>query len=498
MFTDRPLRASASFFLALRFFAVNLLTGYSTQRYSQRYAVENGILNANQFQGALKQAEEFVMTSYRATQMDAKKKNTEAEEQPRAPAKRRSWRGRAVLVLVGFVLGFLVAEVMLRIVGYGFPTFYQPDAQTGYALKPGAEGTYSIETKSYVRINSDGLHDREHSKAKPPNTFRIAIVGDSYSEALQVPLEKAYWHLLEPKLKECAHLGKEIEAINFGVSGYGTAQELLTLRERVWAYQPDFVVLQMTTNNDITDNLRAFKKADYIPYFTIRNGELWADNSFLDSGHYRRQQSFWGRSGRWIEDHSRVIQGIHQALYSIRIRLAARREERTRKERAGEAAPATGAPPTNHAPEDVGIDNLIYAEPHDPNWIDAWNITELLIRQMNREVKEHNAQLVVVTASNAVQVFPNAAARAAFLQRAGATDIFYPDLRIKTFCERESIPVITLAPRLQAYADQHQAYLHGFEKLPGSGHWNELGHEVVAEIIAEDLCRKMVLPISGQ
>ena len=41
--------------------------------------------------------------------------------------------------------------------------------------------------------------------------------------------------------------GKQVEVINFGVSGYGTAQELLTLRQKVWDFSPDIVVLAFTT-----------------------------------------------------------------------------------------------------------------------------------------------------------------------------------------------------------------------------------------------------------
>src|SRR5205814_6625220 len=78
-------------------------------------------------------------------------------------------------------------------------------------------------------------------------------------------------------LEECnVFPGKKIEVLNFGVSGYGTAQELLTLREQVWKYSPDIVMLAITTNNDITDNLRALKKTDEIPRSEERRvGKEW-------------------------------------------------------------------------------------------------------------------------------------------------------------------------------------------------------------------------------
>src|SRR6476661_7333267 len=96
-----------------------------------------------------------------------------------------------ILLLMSLVIGLAITEICLRIVNYSFPTFYSADEFRGYVLTPRIEGWYRKEGESYVRISSAGLRDAEHSKAKPPNTLRIAIIGDSYAEALQVPLENA-------------------------------------------------------------------------------------------------------------------------------------------------------------------------------------------------------------------------------------------------------------------------------------------------------------------
>ena len=67
---------------------------------------------------------------------------------------------------------------------------------------------------------------------------------------------------------------------------------------------------------------------------------------------------------------------------------------------------------------------------------------------------------------------------------------FYPDLRIKALGEREEIPVLNLAQPFQAYAEQNQVYLHGFENATlGGGHWNANGHRLAGELIAEKICR---------
>jgi len=397
-----------------------------------------------------------------------------------------------LLILLGLLFGCVVAEIALRIAGYSYPEFYQPDQSRGYALRPNMEGWYRKEGGAYVKINSAGLRDREHARAKPPGTTRIAVIGDSYPEAFPVPMEDAFWAIMEKKLEECgAFGGKRVEVINFGVSGYGTAQELITLREQVWDYSPDIVMLAITTNNDISDNLRALKKTDEVPYFSYREGKLTLDDSFKETRAFRLRQSALSRLGRWIKDHSRLIQGINQGHHGFKIWLAARRARNAPAGQPGtQAAPQAGTKnPAAAASEELGIDNVIYREPSDQAWNDAWRVTEGLIVQMRDEVRSRGARFVVVTLSNGIQVYPDANARQSFLKRVGASDLFYPDNRIRNLCVRETIPVITLAPQLQAYAEQNKVFLHGFGANLGNGHWNQLGQRMAAEFITNEVCQ---------
>ena len=408
------------------------------------------------------------------------------------------------LLLAAILVGFLIAELALRAVGYTYPVFYTTDTVRGFTLQPGARGWYRKEGASYVHINSDGLRDREHARQKPADTLRVALLGDSYAEALQVPLEAAFWVVMEQRLQGCHAFagGRRVEVINFGVSGYGTAQQLLTLRERVWGYTPDVVLLAVTTNNDITDNMRPLKKSDEIPYFVYRDGRLTLDDSFRATRTFRLRHSTLSHAGRWLRDRLRVLQAFHEGHYALKNYLASRRAPAARP--AADVGP-TNAPaprldaddtaaPTPAAPavsDELGIDNLIYREPADAVWQEAWRVTEGLLRVMRDEVRAGGARFLVATLSNGVQVHPSAEARAAFLRRVGATDIFYPDARLAALGAREGFPVLTLAPSLQQYAERHQVFLHGFGRDLGNGHWNEDGHRVAGELLAQKICEAM-------
>src|SRR6266481_2466733 len=234
----------------------------------------------------------------------------------------RNLRKKLLLITFGLLFGLFMSEIFLRVVGYSFPLFYTTDYYRGFALQPGVEGHYQREGESYVRINSDGLRDREHAKAKPADTVRIAVLGDSFAEAMHVPMEQTFWSLLEGKLAEChAFPGKHVEVLNFGVSGYGTAQELMTLRQKVWDYSPDIVMLTFTTYNDVYDNSRVLSKTQDVPYFTYRNGELVYDASFRDSSAYQWHDSTLSKIGRWFDDHLRLVQLVHYAQTVGKLRL---------------------------------------------------------------------------------------------------------------------------------------------------------------------------------
>jgi hypothetical protein len=403
------------------------------------------------------------------------------------------FRVKLAVVASSVVVALLIFEAFLRALGFTYPIFYAPDASRGYALRPGMEGWYGKEGGAYVKINSDGLRDREHEKQKPANTLRIAVVGDSYAEAFQVAQSAAFWSVMERGLQACPSLkGRQVEVINFGVSGYGTAQELITLRERVWAYSPDVVLLAVTTNNDVFDNSRALKHADEIPYFTLRDGRLAEDDSFRDLPSFRVRGSALNRAGSWLRDRLRFVQAIHLAHVALKSRFDAWRDRRRAAQQPQQNASAPNAQQGRQqdgAPTDEpGAVNFVYREPADDAWRDAWAVTEKLVATMNAEVKEHGARFYLVTLSSGIQVYPDPSARGAFAQRLGVEDLFYPERRFRALGEREGFPVLNLAPELQRDADERRVFLHGFGRELGNGHWNEEGHRAAGELITRWLC----------
>ncbi|WP_443147855.1 SGNH/GDSL hydrolase family protein [Nitrospira sp.] len=373
---------------------------------------------------------------------------------------------------MGCGIAFVLVEIGLSLFGISYPSFFIADDLTGYAHKPGAEGLYSNEGEAYIRINSMGLRDREHTLEKPLGTFRIALLGDSYTEAMQVPTEQIYAARLEHELSDCPSLaGRQVEAINFGVSGFSTAQELLVLRHNASLYDPDLVLLALYTENDIRGNLRALYGKNNIPYFIMNEGRLVLDNSFHHTTEFRLQQ--FPLSAEAFEV-SRVLQVFRHAKYKLKSFLEEMAQQQQMKDWEDPA---------------LRLDLLVYLDQPDPSWEHAWKITERLIVQMKREVDEGGRRFLVVSLSNPNQVHPDVQHRQALVRQLGVPDLLYPDRRIQALAKRENIELLSLAEPLATYAEQHGVFLHGFQNSElGKGHWNAAGHRLAGKLMSERIC----------
>jgi hypothetical protein len=388
------------------------------------------------------------------------------------------------LTLGGLFMGVVIGEIGLRaakIEGYpkigdfvdSAPTnFHTSDPNLGWKLKPGASGEWNGEGASFVQVNSEGLRDREHTKAKPPNTLRVAVLGDSFTEAIHVPVEQTFWSKLERKLGNCPAVKgrKNVEVINFGVQGYSTAQELVMLRKKVWDYSPDIVILAFFIGNDVINNSPKLEYDRYRPFFAYdASGKLVPDMSFRNLAPIDRNErgvSFIDRMPSLIVNNSRILQVIKKVDLN--------RQQRELSE------------------DFTSLSTQNFKEPQDAAWQEAWRMTEGLIVTMRDEVVQKNADFLVVTIGDPMQVRPEAQTRKDFMTKNNIQDLFYPDRRLKKLGAREGFPVLNLSEQFQSYAEKYQVCAHGFENsVPCAGHWNELGHRLASILINRNLCQNL-------
>src|SRR6185312_4972146 len=68
---------------------------------------------------------------------------------------------------------------------------------------------------------------------------------------------------------------------------YGTAQELLTLREKVWKYHPDIVVLAIFLGNDIRNNSVVLEGDQCRPFYLLDRDQLKLTGPLVNSRSFR-------------------------------------------------------------------------------------------------------------------------------------------------------------------------------------------------------------------
>lgn len=375
----------------------------------------------------------------------------------------RRFLSATALVAFGLLLAIVMLDVGVRVANHWYPYFYCYDAQRGWGLNPGAHGWYTREGESYLRVNHDGFRGPDYPHDKPPDTIRVAVIGDSYVEAMQVAEDKTFTAVIGRELAKSPVLrGRKIETMNFGVDGYGTLQELITLQRKALAYHPDIVVLAIFLGNDVRNNSVALESDRCRPFLVPQNGRLILGGPFITSQRYR----LWCEA-RFDYRDLRLFELFKNTL---------------------EVAVHGNPIPTPQHPVEQAINYDIYKPPADQAWNDAWDVTEAEVTMVRDEAVKHGAMFLAVTEENGIQAWPKPAVRLAFQKQMGVPDLFYPDRRIAASGEREGFAVLTLAPAMQDYAETHHVFLHGFKNTPaGFGHWNEAGHREAGSLIATKL-----------
>lgn len=387
---------------------------------------------------------------------------------------KRTWKRRLLLLSIGLGIGLLVAEVTLRLLPLRFrpAVAYEPDVHCGARLRPNQSGWQYKEGNCRVFVNSRGLRDREHTVNKPAGVYRIAVLGDSYAEAAQVDQTETFWAVLEEQLQQCLPAGYQgIEVINFGVSGYGTAQELQMLRHYVHEYEPDLVLLAFLSANDIRNNSRALEPAKSRPFFILEDDQLVLDNSFVDDPVFQRfQNSLWVKTKDWLIFNFELCGLVYHLRHSRQDAAVQQHQELVER----------------------GLSAQVYAPPVDSDWQAAWAVTGRMIEQMHHEVRERQAAFVVMSVTSAIVVNPDPKPRETLCKELGIDDLFYPDRWIEQLGQDRGFPVVLLSEKMQQAAVAKDIYFHGFTNTKlGTGHWNQAGHAFAGKQAATIICEQV-------
>lgn len=174
--------------------------------------------------------------------------------------RRGRWRRLGVNLLVSLgalLIMALVLEGVIRLTGLAYdPQFDQrgegiildsPDPEIRKELPRNFDG---LMLGARVQTNSFGMRGAETTLEKPPGTFRIAVLGDSWAFGWGVGQGEDFPSVLEELLQEHHEAGGiRFQVLNFSVFAYNTLQELAILRSRALAFDPDLVIIAFNIND---------------------------------------------------------------------------------------------------------------------------------------------------------------------------------------------------------------------------------------------------------
>lgn len=200
--------------------------------------------------------------------------------------------GVNLLVFLGLLVLFEATAQLIAVLRPAYDVlFLQPDRVVGWKQVPNLRWTwaghywYASDFSVDVETNPAGFRDLARDVAKPPGMTRVAVLGDSFIEAVQVPLEKTATQILERRLNTPLDANSERpqrwEVLNFGISNYGVGQYLLAWEQYASQYKPDYVAIFVARFH----MQRTVDKYEYGAFNATTQERLWIRPTFrLENG----------------------------------------------------------------------------------------------------------------------------------------------------------------------------------------------------------------------
>lgn len=362
-------------------------------------------------------------------------------------------RKAGLLVLSIFVL-LIVLEIVLRTTHLfnARISWREPDPLLGWRSTPNSPYWYIKENDHPVtgKVNSFGWRDVERSLTKPENTYRLAMLGDSFVEGLEVEFDSTFLAIAEKRLN--AKSVRAIELMNFGRIGLTQSEEFILLQEEVARFDPDMVAVLFWPENDIRDINRKTAVNLLRPFYILsENGELILDTSFTQNREYKMKVIMFPFKRRSV-----LLSFLLERYGLLRWRM--------REAKVSPSEPVQ-AKLTKELSLQTAHPNPIYAQ--------NYRLNKLLIKEMAEFCAERGIRFLLISACAVYKTEDQDRKRE--IDPTFKPDFFDEDLR--AFADSLHIEFLGL----------HQPFEDHYRRTKRSltwGHWNYEGHRVVADELA--------------
>lgn len=362
----------------------------------------------------------------------------------------RSWWRPIVETLIALMLLIGGLETFFNFAGIGQQEFLEPDPVLGSRHIASKQVTWRLEGLSRDYLNAYGMRDFPRELEKPSSTLRIAVLGDSAVEGLQVPLEETFPADIERLINREFSSGKgkekfqKAEVLNFGCAGYSTAQELVQYETLVSKFAPDIVVL-FYNHRDAQESviLETIKNvAEAKPYaYLDKDGQVKIDNSVINAHADELKPS---PALDWLRRNSRIYGVINQTVFALSIN----------DKRFGKVKHWCTKALKYVAPKNLEISTLGYGVQ------DADAVGGKLIAKLNSLLKAKGSRLVLV-------MFPNLVPY---------KELTSQEEQFRKLAQQEGFTHLDLTPAFKNYPRPQDLIIQY--------HFSKKGHQLIADSIA--------------
>jgi lysophospholipase L1-like esterase len=311
---------------------------------------------------------------------------------------------------------------------------------------PDQSGVWRVrdEIAAPFRINAQGWNSGigDYATQRRPGVSRIAVVGDSYVEALQVAYDHSVAERLAADLAAApGATPSAVEVYRFGISDAPLSQYLQMIEHEVTRYRPDWVVV-LIVHNDFDESYK-FKPGRYTSSFLKLRVEAGKVVGEIPPLPWRPGTIEWLRQTAT----ARFFLYRWQVRPELLVNLLLPRAE---------AAPAANT--------DIG------AVLADEAGIQA--VTDYLFGRLDAAVHAMGARLLLAMDGDRSAIYGERDSPALALNRLAAD-----------MAARHHIAFVDLEPVFLAdWRAEHRRF-----DFDADGHWNEHGHAVAAAAIAQAL-----------
>ena len=174
-------------------------------------------------------------------------------------------------LLMNILLLVVILIFLMVLMEIGLRIFFSQQIYEEYGFGPG-----TTEFHKNMKYNSLGFRDIEHNINKDKKTFRILVIGDSFTVGYGIDNpENVYTRVLQKKLDD-TYVKYKFEVITLANGGYTTIDAVRTLKSLGLNFSPDLIILGYYANDvEGPDSMIGFEKMFFHHYLLPYEVGYW-------------------------------------------------------------------------------------------------------------------------------------------------------------------------------------------------------------------------------